>query len=845
MSVLFFDGFDRCTLTKDWDPNYWSFEPQQPVEYKKYAFGGYSYDHTVADYGYGDSNYWYYSPNNATLPTGVYVRHAVDTHWGSYISGNPFPGFGTPPGFLALHNLDISDANLLAPTTYVQLSGFAQPSGQTSFLTTRILGIETKDANYHSSDKPGRFGSKHPLIAFCSGNTTGLILNIIKTTGNHLDVIENQKMTMGLEVEQLNGISGIFDLNITNDLLNYQIRSVYDNSIQNYTISDVSGRILTVDTDTTSNWTSPISRWCHFQFGIINTGDVPYIQVKLEDIDLLSIPTDDTVTDKDLWEDRIYISGFNYDNIRFFNRTYNNSFQFNFEYYYGSNVSDYNKLISRYYMKGAVTLIDDVILSDDAGAPGTFLGKNAKVVPFSPGINANVNNNGVADDGLVQWNSNTSSYRTALKNADGDDGKITASVSGLITAVAYRPMIPQIQFDSDYSDDFYKTGSDNASVNVWGTVEDAVGGLKVYTQGKKEFLDTSYRMILRTGVADPLATGNKAVFNFDNDSVQITDLTSNRFVFTKSDVNIQLSTDVVKNGTKSLRLLSGEYIQNNDLATLYNFDLNKRNAGFYGSQDILSPPTRTDFTIEAWVKFTGLNDQLVIYSKDWRNSNIQNTQSVHGFELIATTGYIQYNVVDGSAALSSIYYSGYLNLYFDSLINDNDWHHISLVHSQNSLIAYLDGTSGTSYHYWQSGALYDLQYPFFNNLSSPGSGTNQSLYYWSNSTIDNIKAFTAFKIFYSDYSAQYRIPTRIYGNGYIDDYRITFNARYSGNFVPPNNLNVVQDDYIQVGDVQNLTKTRYAKIVQMYEYTNPINNEPWTTGLINHPSGLIFGVQKI
>ena len=235
-----------------------------------------------------------------------------------------------------MHNLDISDANLLAPTTYVQLSGFAQPSGQTSFLTTRILGIETKDANYHSSDKPGRFGSKHPLIAFCSGNTTGLILNIIKTTGNHLDVIENQKMTMGLEVEQLNGISGIFDLNITNDLLNYQIRSVYDNSIQNYTISDVSGRILTVDTDTTSHWTSPISRWCHFQFGIINTGDVPYIQVKLEDIDLLSIPTDDTVTDKDLWEDRIYISGFNYDNIRFFNRTYNNSFQFNFEYYYVS-----------------------------------------------------------------------------------------------------------------------------------------------------------------------------------------------------------------------------------------------------------------------------------------------------------------------------------------------------------------------------------------------------------------------------------------------------------------------------------------------------------------------------
>ena len=51
----------------------------------------------------------------------------------------------------------------------------------------------------------------------------------------------------------------------------------------------------------------------------------PEIKVKLDDIDLLTIPTDDTITDKDLWDSKIGISGFNYDNIRFFNRTYNGS----------------------------------------------------------------------------------------------------------------------------------------------------------------------------------------------------------------------------------------------------------------------------------------------------------------------------------------------------------------------------------------------------------------------------------------------------------------------------------------------------------------------------------------
>ena len=110
--------------------------------------------------------------------------------------------------------------------TYLQVSGFSLPQSGESFLNFRIHGIETKDSNYHSSDIDGRFGAKHPLVAFCSGNTTGLIFNIVKVTGNQLETVENTKMTIGLEVEQLAGASGSFDLNIGNDLQNYRIEII-------------------------------------------------------------------------------------------------------------------------------------------------------------------------------------------------------------------------------------------------------------------------------------------------------------------------------------------------------------------------------------------------------------------------------------------------------------------------------------------------------------------------------------------------------------------------------------------------------------------------------------------
>ena len=509
MAILFFDGFDRCTITKNFDQNYWSFQPFLPVEYKKYAFGGYSYDHASIAYGEPDSEFYYgyygysstnimgtgyyshYAINNATAPTGIYITgQAILSSMIDRYAGNSYPGFGSPPGFIALNNLDISDNNLLAPISYVQLSGFNTPQSGESFLSCRMLGIETKDENYHESDLNGRFGHRHPLVAFCSGNITGLLINVIKVTGNHITEIENEKMTIGLEVMQNNEASGTFDMNVGNNINNFRIRSLYTREA-GYTSGEIGGRILCIDVNNNTlsepirdynqnliGPISPISRWSHLQFGIIQTGSSPYpmLKIKFENIDLHAIPEDDTIPDEGSnWNDYISISGFDFDNIRFFNRTYNGSISFG---------EHEDPAIHRYYMLGAVTLLDDVILSDASGTPSTYLGSSARVIPFSPGVSGNIDNSGSYPDGLSEWEASASGNRLMFKNLDGDQNKFSSSTSGQITAVRYT--------NSNYR------GPDNNS-DFRFTSEDSIGGMKFYSQAKKEFLDTRYEVVIKTG----------------------------------------------------------------------------------------------------------------------------------------------------------------------------------------------------------------------------------------------------------------------------------------------------------------------------------------------------------
>ena len=88
---------------------------------------------------------------------------------------------------------------------------------------------------------------------------------------------------------------------------------------------------------------------------------------------------------------------------------------------------------SNYYELGANTLLDDIILNDGSGTANTFLGKTAKVIPFTPGVNTNVTDGGVVPDPYREWTTNTTSHRLALKNLDGDNGKISSAIAGTMT----------------------------------------------------------------------------------------------------------------------------------------------------------------------------------------------------------------------------------------------------------------------------------------------------------------------------------------------------------------------------------------------------------------------------
>ena len=97
-------------------------------------------------------------------------------------------------------------------------------------------------------------------------------------------------------------------------------------------------------------------------------------------------------------------------------------------------------------------------------------------------------------------------------------------------------------------------------------------------------------------------------------------------------------------------------------------------------------------------------------------------------------------------------------------------------------------------------------------------------------------------------------PTFIGGNHIISDYRITLGSasdngisktRYRDNFeAPTESLSTDRDSYIDLGENISLTKTRYGKAREFFAFENPITNQPWTTGLVANPSGLILGVRK-
>lgn len=884
MATLFFDGFDRATFTKQLDPKYWSTEYNRPG-YPRYAFGGYTYvNQTLEGIGNGGGTqglsmtYSTYSVNNGIIPSGAfYTGGCRGSYCQVFILDNSYPGFGTTPGFLALTNVPINDPNNLEFISYIQLSGFPPISGTRSYFGLRTLGIETKHLDYHNAPLPaGRFGDRHPFLAFCSGNITGLLLSIVQITGDHLLPLKmynpphntGVKRSIGLQVEQNNGISGVFDLNLSDTVSQYRITPLYDVADSNV-IPSLSNpcKILTIATDDTVRsqgqnvvrGSDLTSRWTHFEFEFDHMGGG--LKLKVEGSDAL-VENTDIYIDRALWDIEIKISGFKYDNIRLFNRTYEKNAHYydipTLEYHNrGPNVP-YSPVHAAYYARGQLTLFDDITLVDNTGNdPKYYLGPDSKVLPLTPGVRGvddsiNIAQNGDISDGLREWTpSMAASDRRILLSMDKDDSYIATDKKQSISTVIHSAgnLLKVLQADS---------------ASYWrGEVGEAVGGLKIYNSARKNFLDSSFINVVETGIDDPYREHTTLLMHNEEDPVRD---------YSKYNHSIAKYNTVVH-------------------TTDYKFDAS--GIAFYSDSTKESfliantnqHPITGIFTVESWVKFTGVNDTVVLM--DTRPKLLPEIGSPINYEWykiscnpssikIEHPIKIDHNETSDYAWNGSFFSeTSQLILPFSSVANTGEWHHIALVKSNplpntGQYIAYLNGISGATYQrlffpesmgdeygitydysdhpYWFASRLISTDlidgpilfrisqeypyvsvdssgFPFLNDVLFAGSGL------WNYAT---------------SYDASEPYPYIFIGySGIMDEYRYTKNiARYTNNFQPPSGkFKAHYDDHMRIGPVHTTDRSLY-RLYQFYQIDNPATNLPWTSGQI-FASGIRLGVEKL
>jgi hypothetical protein len=792
MATLFFEGFDRGTTFNKLDSAYWS---SQFSQFPKYAFGGYTTNAVTNTNASIGVSYTYCSPNNGILPSGT-AQNIIPS----------YPGFGTPAGFLALSNIEV-ESNTVEYPTYLQLSGFSPPSGDKTYFGFRSLGLESKHIDY--SNYPHR----HLLCSLCSGNITGLVINIVKVTGETLLEIAGEKTTLGLEIQQNNQTIGIFDLNIAATSTRYQVIPILQTGNKILTVADTNTNNVLYRFPSQSWSRLFISRWLHSEFLIDNEDpEQSYLSIRAEGVEL-SIINNDTEVSRQDWELELPISGFSYNNIKFYNRTYSSSivntngisFGYDYGYIQGQESIDWTRL--NYYTTGKTLLLDDITLIDNTDAPAFWLGPTVRVLPLVPAINGDIRDNSGRNDGLKDWSSNSYarygnnagdigiSHRKAFLFLDGDTNSITTINSGNIDAVAFgtRNLGNENVLPSYLRDD----------ASLWReTFSDGIGGMKVYNNTRKSYLDTKYINVFRSGITDQYE-GSVSLLLRGESSPIIDNNSYGRSIYPTGSAAV--SFEQSKFGSGSL------YFPNaNSYIYLDHPDIEQY-----------------QITIESWVYFTNSGNKISFFDKTKMPPNA------------ADNGSYKYTF---DLDISGIIYSGanrptINRLYFPEIATTGVWHHVALVKdSSYRLICYLNGVSGVDHSIFDNPNNESNEY---NSCETTGIFTNKLYTIPDNCSLRNITSN------FSRSGDGAYIPglLTIGKGGYLDNYRISYNLnRYPGNFdVPTESFKIQRDEYIEIGPITNVNKTTY-RTTEYYANHNPATDQNWTVPQI---TGLIFGVKKL
>jgi hypothetical protein len=811
MATLFFEGFDKGVVFNELDPKYWS---TQFKYFPKYAFGGYTpyviEDNLSTTYlGSLDPQklgflYRYSTPTsiNGLVPSGRYTdNRASFSYYGTtYYTKNSYPGFGSPPGFLAFTNIELENSTSVEYPTYLQASGFPVSTGSISYLSMRCLGLESKHSDYSS------YPYRHTLFSLNSGNFPTLTVNVVKISGDNLLPINGKKETLALEIQQNDQTLGYFDLNLSGTINRYQISSVFNSN---------NNKILTItDTNIGEGFSSMISRWCHLEFSVDKSTNPPLLYINAEDINLPVVNSDPTIT-KESWDISLPISGFNFNNLRFYNRTYSSAVMNGVT---PSIEGEENWKDSWYYMRGRVWLLDDLALVDNTDPPPSYwLGSSAKVMSVYPGVSGSLIDNYGSPDGLLKWYkdptvrsitrttdggytsySDHSSHRRAFLIPDADANYIETVESGNIDAI--KMSRPNYQLNISWS------AFDPES--VWrGNFNDAIGGMKVYNSARKKYLDTKFINVLYSGQSDTYEVNISLLLH--GDSAPIIDnatIPKTLNIYGQTTPTASLS----KIGTRSISFP------------------NQNSYIYLNHPDLSNSP----FTIESWVYFTNNTTSISLFDKvilpivdTERGITIPSSFNSQYYSFTANISGIQF-ISDYPASYGSR--KTIKQLIFLSNASTGVWHHVAITRNSNSgIVCFLNGQSGVSHKITNSGDGGFLGFPntagTFNTIYTLPTESDISSYF--------INSFTE-KPYLS-----------IGKDGYIDEYRITSGInRYPTNFsVPSSPFKTKADDYVEIGPTHTVTKTSY-KTYQYYINQNPITQQNWT---LPEVTGLIFGVKKL
>lgn len=380
------------------------------------------------------------------------------------------------------------DTNPVQFTTPLQLSGIPNLNSDKLYVSFRVKGLSYNDTINNSFPYTSKF------LTFCDGNNESLSIETVKITGASIQggTWESPQDSIGLSIKQSGNEIGLFDLRVEG-LTEYMLKFYGSNQAMAITK-------LSANYDT---------RFIHLEFLIDKLTNT--VSARLEGLDILNRLTSYPYLN--------YASGQNIgsiNNLKFYNKGYK-TFQDNYAGLF--TVFGVEKYMS----------IDDLVICNNSGYdPKMWVGPKTRIYHLRPDIGRTPFRK---NDWLPATPAGANQDRYILNSRDGDNSFKYSETSGSIISmplIDYRILI---------------------SGSISNYIENGIGGVRVFNDVRKTFLDSDFINVYGTG--DISQSGNY---------IEIGD----KYTVTKTNYGIKNSF-VMNDPVTSLPWTSGTFFRPRDL----------------------------------------------------------------------------------------------------------------------------------------------------------------------------------------------------------------------------------------------------------------------------------------